>query len=77
MNGGGWQKLTGGLPDPLNYMAYTLITDPAAGGHLYAGLSSGDLWHSEDYGDHWQRLPFNLTGIHRSLIMVYSTCHAD
>jgi hypothetical protein len=41
------------------------------------GLSSGDLWHSEDYGDHWQRLPFNLTGIHRSLIMVYSTCHAD
>ena len=65
-----WQKLTGGLPDPLQYMAYTLLTDPQVGGHLYAGLSNGEVWHSTDYGDHWQRLPFQLPGIHRSLVMI-------
>ena len=68
--GAPWQKLGGGLPQPLDYMAYALITDPAAPGHLYAGLSNGDVWHSTDHGDSWQRLPFNLKGIHRALIML-------
>ena len=49
--GAAWQKLGGGLPQPLNYMAYALITDPAAPGHLYAGLSNGDVWHSTNHGD--------------------------
>ena len=64
-----WQKLSGGLPQPLDYMAYALLTDPVAPGHLYAGLSNGDVWRSTDYGDSWIRLPFNLKGIHRTLIM--------
>jgi photosystem II stability/assembly factor-like uncharacterized protein len=68
--GADWQKLSGGLPSPLSYMAYALITDPAAPGHLYAGLSNGDVWHTADYGDDWVKLPFNLGGIHRTLIMV-------
>jgi photosystem II stability/assembly factor-like uncharacterized protein len=63
-----WTKLGGGLPEPLNDMPYALLTDPAAPGHLYAGLSSGQVWFSSDYGDAWQALPFNLSGIHRSLI---------
>lgn len=29
-----------------------LLTDPAAPGHVYAGLSHGEIWHSTDYGDH-------------------------
>lgn len=66
--GAAWQKLGGGLPEPLNYMAYALIADPAAPGHLYAGLSNGNVWHSTDYGDAWQPLPFNLKGINRTLI---------
>jgi hypothetical protein len=69
MNGGAWEKLGGGLPQPLNYMAYALLTDPAAPGHLYAGLSNGDVWHSTNSGDAWTQLPFNLKGIHRVLIM--------
>jgi len=68
--GAAWQKLGGGLPQPLHYMAYALITDPAAPGHLYAGLSNGEVWHSTDYGDTWRCLPFQLKSIHRSLIMV-------
>jgi len=68
--GAAWQKLGGGLPQPLNYMAYALLTDPAAPGHVYAGLSNGDVWHSTDHGDTWMQLPFNLKGIHRTLIML-------
>jgi hypothetical protein len=67
--GAAWEKLGGGLPQPLTYMAYALLTDPAAPGHLYAGLSSGDVWHSIDHGDHWQQLPFNLSAIQRTMIM--------
>ncbi len=70
MKDGQWQRLTGGLPQPLNFMAYALVTDPEMPGHLYAGLSSGAVWHSADYGDSWQQLPVNLRGIHRSLILV-------
>jgi len=68
--GAPWQKLGGGLPQPLNYMAYALLTDPDAPGHLYAGLSNGDVWHTTDHGDTWKQLPFNLKGIHRTLILL-------
>ncbi len=63
-----WQRLGGGLPQPLNYMAYALLTDPAAPGHLYAGLSDGHVWRSTDYGDSWRLMPFNLRSIRRVLI---------
>jgi photosystem II stability/assembly factor-like uncharacterized protein len=73
--GAAWQKLAlseaeGGLPQPLNHMPYALLTDPAAPGHLYTGLSNGEVWHSTDHGDTWKQLPFNLAGIHRTLIML-------
>lgn len=68
-NRGAWQRLNGGLPQPLDYMAYTLLTDPEAPGHIYAGLSNGQVWFSQDHGDRWQKLPFELKGIHRTLIM--------
>jgi hypothetical protein len=68
--GAAWERLQGGLPEPINYMAYALLTDPDSPGHLYAGMSSGDIWHSTDYGDNWHQLPLNLGGIHRSLIMI-------
>lgn len=68
--GAPWQKLGGGLPEPLDYMAYSLLTDAAAPGHLYAGLANGDVWHSADYGDSWGQLPLNLGGIQRAMIML-------
>jgi hypothetical protein len=69
MGSGPWQKLGGGLPKPLDYMPYAILTDPAAPGHLYAGLSNGDLWHSTDHGEMWQRLPLNLKNIRRMLVI--------
>lgn len=67
--GAAWEALGGGLPDPMNYMAYALTTDPQAPGHLYAGLASGEVWHTADYGDNWQKLPFNLGAVYRLLLL--------
>jgi hypothetical protein len=69
VGGAGWQKLAGGLPQPLDYMAYALVTDPQNSGHLYAGLSNGEVWFSADYGDAWEKLPLNLVGIRNMLLV--------
>jgi hypothetical protein len=66
----GWQKLGGGLPQPLDNMPIVLLTDQDEPGHLYAGLTSGEVWHTADYGDSWERLPFDLNGIWRAMIML-------
>jgi hypothetical protein len=61
--GAGWQRLTGGLPQPLSSMPYALLADPHTTGHVYAGLGNGEVWHSEDYGDTWRALPLNLKAV--------------
>jgi photosystem II stability/assembly factor-like uncharacterized protein len=64
-----WQSIGWG-PHPIPHMPIALITDQTAPGHLYAGLTNGDVWFSANYGDTWQKLPFNLKGIWRSLIIL-------
>lgn len=54
---GPWQALDGGLPQPLDSMPYALAT---VAGHLYAGLSDGRLYVSDDAGDRWY--PLELQG---------------
>jgi photosystem II stability/assembly factor-like uncharacterized protein len=51
-DGGPWQPLTGGLPEPLPAMPYALV---ATDGRLFAGLADGQLWESQDRGDSWAR----------------------
>jgi len=68
--GAAWKRLSGGLPQPLTSMPYALLTDPDAPGHLYAGIGDGQVWHSPDYGESFQRLPVQLSGIHRSMVML-------
>ena len=70
IGGSAWEKLSGGLPHPLNHMPYALLTDRDAPGHLYAGLSNGDVWHTKDYGDHWQQLALNMGNIWNSMVML-------
>jgi photosystem II stability/assembly factor-like uncharacterized protein len=70
VGGSAWQRLTGGLPQPLNHMPYAVLTDPDAPGAVYAGLANGDVWHSVDYGDSWHQLPLSLGGIHRTLLLL-------
>jgi hypothetical protein len=65
-----WEQLSGGLPEPLDYMAYDLAAVPGQPGHLYAGLSNGQVWHTGDYGDHWEQLPFNLGRVQNGMILI-------
>lgn len=67
--GAKWQPI-GWDPHPMKHMPIALVTDPQMQGHLYAGLTTGDVWHSANYGDDWEKLPFNLKGIWRSLMIV-------
>ena len=50
--GGGWQRVDGGLPDPLTAMPYALV---AVSGRVVAGLRDGQLWESGDGGERWSR----------------------
>lgn len=59
--GADWQPI-GWEPHPMSQMPRALVTVPGAPGHLYVGTTYGDVWHTADYGDSWQRLPFDLDG---------------
>ena len=59
-DGQNWERLAGGLPQPLDHFPYALLTDVDAPGHVYAVLQNGDVWQSTDHGDHWKQLPFNM-----------------
>ena len=49
-NGDPWERLAGGLPNPLHAMPYALV---ATADRLYAGFADGQLWQSADQGDSW------------------------
>ena len=65
--GGPWERLRGGLPDPLDGMAYALLTGPGPG-EVIAGLSNGQVWESRDAGDSWRLLDFRFPGIERCMV---------
>jgi photosystem II stability/assembly factor-like uncharacterized protein len=52
-----WERLDGGLPEPLDAMPYALLPYE---GRLFAGLSDGRLYASGDRGDTWA--PVGLRG---------------
>lgn len=66
---GNWERLAGGLPDPLNWMPYALIAGPEPG-RLVAGLANGEIWETHDRGDSWSRLPLNLPRIERAMVRI-------
>ena len=67
--GSDWQEI-GWEAHPMSQMPITLETDPAKPGHLYAGTTSGQVWHSADYGDSWQKLPFEFSSAWRSMVIL-------
>ncbi|GAC1431584.1 MAG: exo-alpha-sialidase [Chloroflexota bacterium] len=70
VGGAPWERLGGGLPQPLNAMPYALLTAPAAPGQVYAALGNGDMWASNDHGDTWTKLPVTLADMHRALLLL-------
>lgn len=67
--GADWQPI-GWEAHPMGQMPIALETDPAAPGHLYAGTTAGQVWHSADYGDAWQKLPFEFPSAWRSMLIL-------
>lgn len=67
--GAGWQPI-GWQAHPLPLAATALATVVDAPGHLYAGLTNGDVWHTADHGDSWAKLPFSFEGIWFSLLVI-------
>lgn len=65
-----WERLSGGLPQPLDHFPYALLTDVDAPGHIYAVLQNGDIWFSENHGDSWTRLPVNLGSVWYRAVLV-------
>ena len=66
-DGGPWEELAGGLPEPMRAMPYALIAGPEAG-RLVAGLSDGEVWETRDAGDTWVRLAFRLPKVNRAMV---------
>jgi len=64
-----WEKLGGGLPQPLDHMPYALVTDPGRPGAVTAGLANGDVWRSTDLGETWSQLPVALPPLAAMLVL--------
>ena len=67
---GPWERLDGGLPEPLDAMPYALV---ATDGGLYAGLSDGRVYVSEDGGDTWSRLSIEGDAVSRIVALTYAS----
>lgn len=65
---GPWERLGGGLPQPLESMPYALV---ATSDVIYAGLRDGRIYASRDRGDTWAEEPVHgepLAGL-RALVL--------
>ncbi len=67
--GEGWHPI-GWMPHPLDETPTVLKTLPEVPGHLFVGLKGGNVWHSPDYGESWEKLSVNLGGIWNSMIIL-------
>jgi len=67
--GADWQAI-GWEAHPMSQMPIALETAPESPGHLYAGTTQGQVWHSADYGDSWQKLPFEFPAAWRSMLIL-------
>ncbi len=52
-----WEILTGGLPEPIRANIEAMAMDVWNGGFaLFAGTTDGDVFYSDDEGEHWQTI---------------------
>ena len=65
--GNSWKQLTGGLPTPFESMVECIEFDAEEPDHIFIGtggegarfikLETGEIYHSRDRGDHWEKIP--------------------
>jgi photosystem II stability/assembly factor-like uncharacterized protein len=68
--GWSWERLAGGLPQPLADFPYAVVTVPNRPNRVWLGVADGTVWESSDRGDTWERLPVRLPSIHRSFTVL-------
>lgn len=63
--GDSWEPLRDGLPEHFysGVMRQALAMDGTEAGGVYFGASGGQIFASDDNGDHWRQLPFTLPRI--------------
>ena len=71
-HGATWQNITDGLPSPMFSMVQAIAVDPTKDGRVFLGFGgetgtvtspdakTGEIFVSDDTGDHWDKLPFAL-----------------
>jgi photosystem II stability/assembly factor-like uncharacterized protein len=65
-----WNQLTQGLPNPFESMVECIEFDPERPDHIlvatggegarYIKLTEGEIFHSQDRGDHWEKIPLRF-----------------
>jgi hypothetical protein len=73
-DGSTWEALTDGLPGPHDYQSVyreAMDTDGLTREGVYVGTTNGEVYASNDDGDHWQRLPGTLPPILSVATAVY------
>jgi len=68
--GANWQPLTEGLPNPFESMVECIEFDPDQPDHVFIGtggegarfikLTDGEIFHSRDRGDHWEKISLSF-----------------
>ena len=61
-----WRALTKGLPQKEHYVGVlrdAMTSDPFTPAGLYLGTTGGEIFHSKDDGDTWQKLPASFPRI--------------
>ncbi len=68
--GSSWQRIGEGLPDPFLSMVECIDFDPEGSEEVFIGtggegarfikLNEGEIYHSRDRGDHWQKIPLDF-----------------
>ena len=64
--GASWEQLSAGLPNPFESMVECIDFDPDEPDHVFIGtggegarfikLEEGEIFHSSDRGDHWEKV---------------------
>ncbi len=58
-----WEKFDGNGSEMSKHFASEIVIDGEDPNHLYAELTSGELYQSEDGGDRWEKLDVKLPGV--------------
>jgi photosystem II stability/assembly factor-like uncharacterized protein len=77
--GSSWDQLTNGLPSPFQSMVECIEFDPAEPDHVFVGtggegarfikLEDGEIFHSSDRGDHWEKVPLHFPIIYSLAVL--------